>query len=348
MSSELTKFLGERESDYRRLEDLLRRAEHGGLRRFDRIELVEFGHLYRLAAADLARARYVLKSPLLSEYLNEIVGRAHHLIHRKRAPILKSFIKFVAYEFPSTVRKEIRPILLATALLLGASLIGGIAYRIDPQWGQLIMSQPDLRNYERMVEQNPEQTLATAINTEQMASMSAYIITNNIQVCLYAIAGGLLFGLGTLYALTVNGFVLGVVGTMFLSRGPSYNLYFWSGILPHGVLEIPAICIAGGIGFLFARGLLIPGSLSRGDSLRREGRNAMKLLGGVILTLILAGLIEGFVTPAAFNILPAIKIFFAILLFAGYIFYLSRIGYRKDETVPEDEYERVTTHLRLE
>jgi len=347
MAGELTKFLEDREFEYKRLEDLLYRAEHGGLKQFNRIELVEFGHLYRLAAADLARARFVLKSPLLAEYLNELVGRAHHLIHRRRSSVLKNFVNFIAYDFPATFRREIRPIMLAAILLLGSSLVGGIAYQVDPQWGQLILSQPQLRQYEKTVEASREELLATAITEEQMAAMSAYIITNNIQVCLTAIAGGILFGLGTLYTLLVNGFVLGVIGTMFVSRGPEYNLYFWSGILPHGVLEIPAIFIAGGTGFLFARGLLLPGKFSRGEALRREGKNAMKLLGGVILILILAGLIEGFITPAAFEILPEAKIVFAVLLFGGFVYYLSRAGIGRDETVEADIL-RTTTHLRLD
>ncbi len=348
MVGDLTKFLEEREISYRRLEDLLNRAERGALKRFSRDELVELGHLYRLAAADLARARYVLRSPLLAEYLNEMVGRAHHLIHRRRSSPLKSFTKFIMQDFPSAFRTEIKPILLAATLLLGASFVGGIAYQLDPEWGQLVLRAPELRQYSETVESSHEELLATSIDEEQMASMSAYIITNNIQVCFTAVAGGILFGLGTLYTLVVNGFVLGVIGTMFLMSGPDKVLYFWAGILPHGVLEIPAIFIAGGTGFLLARGLLVPGTLSRGDAVRREGRNAMKLLGGVVLILVLAGLIEGFITPLDETWMPPEgKIFFAFALFLAFAFYLWRAGYRPvSNEAPEPEV--TSTTFRLE
>ncbi len=347
MSGELTKFLEEREYAYRRLESLLSIAERSGLRIFNHDDLVEFGHLYRLAAADLARARYVLRSPLLAEYLNEIVGRAHHLIHRKRTSMWGSFIKFITRDFPVTVRKEIMPILLGVFLLFGAGLAGGISYQIDHEWGQLVWSTPQLRQYESDLQEGPAH-LASEIDQEMMSAASAFIITNNIRACITATAGGILFGLGTLFTLVYNGFLLGVIGSMFLSRGAEYELYFWAGILPHGVLELPAICIAGGAGFLLARGLLIPGSLSRGDAIRREGTNAMKLLGGVILILVIAGLIEGFITPIAFGIGSVAKIIFAFVLLGGFIWYLARAGYRAGEEETDSADLRTTTHLRLD
>lgn len=352
MAAELTKFLEEREGSYRSLENLIARAEHGGLRGFTRDELIEFGHLYRLASADLARARYVLKSPILAEYLNEIAGRAHHLIHRKRIPILRSLAYFLAYEFPATVRKEFAPILLAIILLGGSSIIGGLSYVADPEWGQLVAGQPELRQYEQMLEEQPG-GLATAIEEEMMPAASAFIITNNIRVSIVAAAGGILFGLGTLLALIYNGFFLGVVGVMFLSRGPEYDLYFWSGILPHGVLELPAICIAGGVGFLLARGLLVPGKLSRGDAVRMESRNAMKLLGGVVLLLVIAGLIEAYITPLKTQMMPSMilqwgKIILSFLLLGSLILYLMRAGLGREEKMPDLADLRTTTHLRLE
>ena len=348
MEGELTKFLLEREIAYRRLEDLLTRAEHGGMKRFPRGDLIELGHLYRLAAADLARARYVLRSPLLAEYLNEMVGRAHHLIHRRRAPFWTGIVRFVTAEFPRTVRAEAVPIMLAAVMILGAGAVGGIAYALDPDWGQLALTQPALREYEQRQEAQPSGLASGDIPEYAMPMFSALIITNNIRACVAAIAGGLLFGLGTLAALVYNGFLLGVVGMIFLSRGPEYSLYFWAGILPHGVLEIPAIIISGGAGFILARGLLMPGRLSRGDALRQEGATAMKLLGGVIILMLIAGTIEGFITPIDVRIFPSwLKITLGGVLFVLLIIYLMRAGYRPDIERPKSTELRTTTHLQL-
>ena len=348
MPGELTKFLEEREDSYRHLEHLIETAEKRGFRQFDRENLLELGRLYRLAAADLARARYVLRSPLLSEYLNELVGRAHHLIHRRRTPIWEGFARFMVRDFPSTVRREIRPILIAAALLFGASLVGGISYSYDKEWGQLVMSQPALRQYEQQLEDSPA-GLAAEIEEGLMPVASAFIISNNIRACISATAGGILFGLGTLVSLAYNGFLLGVIGSMFINRGPEYDLYFWAGILPHGVLEIPAIAIAGGGGFLLARGLLMPGRFSRGDALRIEGKSAMVLLGGVVTVLVVAGLIEGFITPLKANVLPSwAKLIFAAIMLAAFIVYLSLSGKRSGEEDTELVELRTSTRLRLE
>lgn len=349
MEGELTKFLAEREEQYRRLEEILKRAESRDLKRFTREDLVEFGHIYRVAAADLARARYVLRSPMLAEYLNDLVGRAHHLIHRRQVDIWGGFLRFVRRDFPCTVRREIKVVLFSTIIMVASILIGGFAYSVDPEWGQLIWDKPMLRQYAQTVEQEHEALLATAIEEEHMAAASAFIITNNIRACVTAAAGGILFGLGTLWALTFNGFLLGVVGVMFMSQGFEQNIYFWSGILPHGVLEIPAICIAGAAGFLFAKGILVPGKLTRGDSLRQVSKNSIKLLAGVFFLLVIAGLIEGFITPMDTRYFPEVwKIVFSFVLFAGFIWYLWKAGRRDDGTHMESRQDRTTTHLRLD
>jgi len=346
MAGELTKFLEQREESYKRLDDLLKSAGRHGLKRFDRDQLIELGHLYRIAAADLARARFVLRSPVLTEYLNDLVGRAHHVIHRRKRSVIKSFARFIIHDFPSAVRAEYKIILFSMAILIAASIVGGIAYSIDDEWGQLVLSQPAIRQYERALEDQPA-GLAAAIETEMMPAASAYIISNNIRVCIVAAAGGVLFGIGTLFALLFNGFLLGVIGTMFLGRGGEYSVYFWAGVLPHGVIEIPAICIAAAAGFLFARALLIPGNLTRGDALRRAGRNAMTLLGGVLVLLIFAGLIEGFITPIPSNLVPSfVKILFSIILLGFFIFYLVRSGTRESQDFTSAL--RTTTHLRLD
>jgi uncharacterized membrane protein SpoIIM required for sporulation len=346
--SDLLKFLESREDSYIELEALIENAESGGLRKFDRHSLVEFGRLYRMAAADLARARYVLRSPLLAEYLNELVGRAHHLIHRRRTPFSQGLIRFFTRDFPLTVRREIKPVLISLAFLLGASIVGGVAYSYDREWGQLVMAQPELRAYEKQLEDQPT-ALAADIDESLMPVASAFIISNNIRACITAIAGGLLFGLGTLAALLYNGFLLGVVGSMFLNKGAEYDLYFWAGVLPHGVLELPAVAIAGGGGLLLARGLLIPGRLMRGDSVRIEGRSAMVLLGGVMMVMVFAGLIEGFITPLDPSIFPSwAKLAFAAVVFAAFVFYILRTGLDMEMEDPELEQLRTSTSVRLD
>jgi uncharacterized membrane protein SpoIIM required for sporulation len=124
---------------------------------------------------------------------------------------------------------------------------------------------------------------------------SSAIMTNNLSVSFAAFAGGILGGIGTVYMMIFNGVLIGVVGVACYRAGLSVSL--WSFIAPHGALELPAIFIAGGAGLLLARGLLAPGFLSRRDSLTEAAAVAVRLLLGVVPMLIIAGLIEGFISP---------------------------------------------------
>jgi hypothetical protein len=68
-------------------------------------------------------------------------------------------------------------------------------------------------------------------------------------------------------------------------------------IAPHGVLELFAICVAGGAAFLIAAGLLLPGNRSRRSALVENGRRAIRLIGVSTLLLVVAGTLEGLVSP---------------------------------------------------
>jgi uncharacterized membrane protein SpoIIM required for sporulation len=149
---------------------------------------------------------------------------------------------------------------------------------------------------------------------------SSAIMTNNITVSFFTFAYGITAGIGTVAMLVFNGVMLGVVGTACWLHEMSLSL--WSFVAPHGVLELPAIFIAGGAGLRLAQGLLFPGLLSRRDSLAKAGTDAIRLLVGIIPMLIIAGTIEGFVSPSGispawkFTLAGAIATIFFLYLFA--------------------------------
>jgi uncharacterized membrane protein SpoIIM required for sporulation len=131
--------------------------------------------------------------------------------------------------------------------------------------------------------------------------------------------------LGTLYMMAFNGLLIGVIGMACWISGMSLDL--WSFVAPHGVLELPAIFIAGGAGLRIAQGLLFPGVLARRDSLARAGYEAVQLLLGTIPILIIAGLIEAFVSPTGLPI--PLKFSMAAALFVllnAYLFGAGRSG----------------------
>jgi uncharacterized membrane protein SpoIIM required for sporulation len=143
-------------------------------------------------------------------------------------------------------------------------------------------------------------------------------MVNNIYVSALAFALGITFGLGTVYMLAMNGFLLGALASLFAGYGKS--LFFWSLILPHGILELTAIFIAGGAGLRIGYSLIRPGAFRRKDALITAARSSLSLMGLVVLLLIAAALIEGYFTPLP--IAAEIKLGVALLTAVPLVWYL--------------------------
>jgi uncharacterized membrane protein SpoIIM required for sporulation len=154
-------------------------------------------------------------------------------------------------------------------------------------------------------------------------------MTNNISVGFVMFAAGITAGLGTIWMLITNGLLMGVLAVTTARAGMAMQL--WEFVAPHGVLELPAIFIAAGAGMEIARGLLFPGLLSRKDSLKQAGNRGAQLLLGTIPLLVVAGVIEAFISPV--NIAAPLKFLFAAVMFTSLIVCLSG-AFRKIEPRP--------------
>ena len=283
----LKTFLESRLGKWKRLEELTARVSRFRLKNLSGEEVREFGQLYRRTAADLAIAREEVTDQRLVNYLNYLVGRAHGAIYRSESSGFGVFVSFLRYEFPAVFRKTFRytfaaflTFMLAAGFAAAACLLDeGFADRIAPQLRQDIASHHNLTE--------------SVNNANPLASTS--IQANNIQVTFFAFAGGVLAGIGSLWVLAQNGLLLGMVISLCL------RYRFWEipiFISAHGVIELTAIFIAGGAGLLIGKELLMPGDLRRIDALVENGRLAIKLILGCIPMLLIAGLIEGFISPA--------------------------------------------------
>jgi uncharacterized membrane protein SpoIIM required for sporulation len=139
-----------------------------------------------------------------------------------------------------------------------------------------------------------------AMWTESVVSVapmaSSAIMTNNLTVSFITFAGGIVFGLGTFFALFTNGMMLGVIGAACHHYEMSVKL--WSFVAPHGALELPSIIIAGAAGFRLGHAMLIPGALRWRESVARGGIEATQLVSGIIPLLVIAGCLEGFFSPS--------------------------------------------------
>jgi uncharacterized membrane protein SpoIIM required for sporulation len=129
---------------------------------------------------------------------------------------------------------------------------------------------------------------------EDRPLIASGIITNNVRVAIACFAGGIFLGVGSLALLGYNGLSIGAAAGHFANRGLlAYLLEF---ILGHGLLELFAIWVAGAAGFLLGRSLVSPGDLGRGEALVLSGRTAVRMVGAAAVLLVVAGLIEGFIS----------------------------------------------------
>jgi uncharacterized membrane protein SpoIIM required for sporulation len=304
-----------------KLETLVSACARQGIGALGRSELRELALLYRQTAADLSVAREDPAGAALERYLNTLLGRAHNLIYSGQAPAPRGILHFYTRVFPAVFRSTLPYSLAATALFAAGFVAGTLMAWADPGFERLLLGGTMIDTIER-----GQMWTHSIVGIKPLASSA--IMTNNLSVSFAAFAGGILGGLGTAYMMLFNGLLIGTVAIACDRAGLSVPL--WSFIAPHGALELPAIFIAGGAGLLVAKGLLAPGYLSRRDSLIESAALAVRLLLGVIPLLIVAGLIEGFVSPTD---LPAAMKFAVgagmLVLLTAYVF-LVRPGPTED------------------
>jgi uncharacterized membrane protein SpoIIM required for sporulation len=314
-------WLERRKEHWQRLESLLTTATKDGLHALHRSELRELGLLYRQTATDLSALRENPGSQHYARYLNQLLGRAHNTIYSSRKSSPAGVLRFYWQEYPAIVREMRFFWGLATLLFAAGALLGLILTVTRPEFMHQVLGSHMVNTIERK-----EMWTHSIVSIKPLASSG--IMTNNMAVAFMAFAAGITAGVGTIYLLFFNGLMMGVIGAACWMAGMSVPL--WSFVAPHGVLELPAIFIAGGAGLRLAKALLFPGVHSRRDSLARGGTEAVRLLVGVIPMLMIAGLIEGFFSPTGLS--ASMKFIFAAALFTVFLLYLLKSGRRRTST----------------
>ena len=311
-----THWLEKRKPYWTKLEALLNQSAKDGLKSLTRSELQELSLLYRQTAADLAAIREDRGSVHFARYVNQLLVRAHNTIYSGRRASPKTIFSFFWDTYPSTFRRNLKHCLLSVLIFLVAGAVGAVLTYQNPDFKVKILGPEMVETIDRH-----EMWTHSIVGIKPLASSA--IMTNNMSVSFTTFAFGITAGVGTIYMMAFNGLKIGVIGMACHLSGMS--LQFWSFVAPHGVLELPAIFIAGGAGLRIAQGLLFPGVLPRRESLAQAGLEAVQLVLGTIPILIIAGLIEAFVSPTGLPIPLKFSMAGALfVLLAAYLFGLSR------------------------
>jgi len=282
----LERFLSERTDAWGELDALVARS-HGQVRRLSADEILRAGELYRMAAADLALARRAFPLAPGTERLQQLVVRAHSLVYSK-ATRTETAGEFLGRGLWVRIREGGRCLGIAAGVMVGAAVLGTLWALLDPASAAgLLPSGAHVSVHSRGA--------FYGISVPARGGLAVGIFVNNIQVSLLAIGGGFTFGVLTVYSLAYNGALLGVLGT-FEWRGGGFD-QFVRLVVPHGLLELSCIALAGAAGLTIARALIDPGRATRSEALADLVPQIGAMTLGVVLFLVVAGLTEGFVTP---------------------------------------------------
>ena len=322
------RFLAERSPVWTRLEDMIRQAGRFGAAKLSDEQLHELLRLYPSVAVDVARAKLLDVAAPTRARINSLALAAHGLLYRRRhTGPWRAIGNFFLRDYPRLYRRQWRATLLTLALFAAGTLGTYTMVRLDPpsayifvpggldvSGGDSDVSAADVsERYRRM----PKPPMATGI------------MANNISVAFMAFAMGILAGLGTCYVLLVNSMMLGAFFAHFDNHGLTYTCY--SFLVPHGVLEIFAILVACTAGLRLGMSLALPGSMTRTASLRHGAREAVMLVLGTVPMFMIAGLIEGFITPSYLG--GGAKIAIGVIVGGAVILYLLLGGRMPAESI---------------
>ena len=312
-------FYESRQSDWKKLTELLKRGQPG-IQRLSPEEVDQLGRLYRAVTSDLALAQRDFPQHKVTIYLNQLVGRSHATVYRHEPLALRRLVQFITAGFPQTYR-SIWPFILTAALLfIIPAVLSALIVNNNPDTAEWILPV----QVQRLIPIVEDQELWIDIPIEERPYTSTVIMQNNIQVSFLAFGSGVLAGLATAWIMVFNGLMLG--GLTGLTAHYDVGFELWNFVIGHGVVELSVIFMAGGAGLSLGWAIISPGLYRRRDALAIAARKSIYLILGCVPLLIIAGTIEGFISPNE-NIPWPVKWSVGIitgLLLYGYLFLAGR------------------------
>jgi uncharacterized membrane protein SpoIIM required for sporulation len=304
---QLNQFIKQHRQDWERLERLINQLPK---QKSSKI-IEEFQHTYQKVSRQLSYSQTFFPNEDVTNYLNELVGKAHNILYQSQHSSWKQAYHFFSSKFVGLLLEQWKAIMIAMLLFC----FGGIAsfFAVVENPAHLYGILP-----ENMAQSFDPESLGEDPAAVDAPVMSTEIMINNIRVGILAFAGGITFGLLTVYVLIYNGIIVGAIAGLFFNYSNSY--VFWAYIVPHGVIELVAIFIAGGAGLLMGYKLFVPGKHSRGYQLKTQTIRSVQLMLGTIPLFVIAGTIEGFITPADISL--EIKYAVAVTTAIGLIAYM--------------------------
>ncbi len=315
---DIDRYMQRNDPAWRRLEQLSQRAARG-VGRLDDDEVAELLALYQRVSAQLSHARTHYRDPELNARLSRLLGEARNVIYRRRGNPAAVVGRFLTETFPAAVWTSRRFVLAAFVCFFVPALGMGVWLANSP--AALDAAVPP-----EVQELLAEEEFESYYSSDAAQNFAGSVTINNIQVAFLAFALGVVPLVGPGWILAYNGLNVGVMAAVMHRAGEAEQ--FWGLILPHGLLEISAILVAGAAGFRLSWALVAPGDRTRSRALRDEGSRAVVIVLGLVMCFVVAGFVEGFVTPSG---LPtALRIAVGAAVLAGFACYIVLLGSRAE------------------
>ena len=304
-------FYQSRRKEWEILSNLLERAQRDVAQLSPR-EIERLASLYRAASSDLALAKRDFPRHQVTRFLNQLVARTHAVLYQGEPLAFKRLVEFALRGFPRLFRRTFIFTFAAFLMFTIPALAAGLSVGRDPASAQWLLP-PEVHQLIPIVE---DKELWIDIPMEERPYASAFIMQRNIQVSITAFGSGLTAGLLTFWVLILNGLILGGLLGLTGYYGIGWDLATF--VIGHGVIELSVIFMAGGSGLMLGWAILRPGLMRRRDALAQAARTSVRLLMGAVPMLIIAGTIEGFISPSE-TIPPFVK--WAVGIGSGILLY---------------------------
>jgi uncharacterized membrane protein SpoIIM required for sporulation len=329
MILDLRKFIERERPIWDELDKLLRKLENDPAAKLTLADAERAHYLYERTSSALVRIATFAAEPTLITFLQALVARAYSELNDNRARAARFRLRtWLFTTFPRTFRQYQRFFWFALLLTAVGALFGGAALSFDARAKSILLGEfPHLLG--NPADRVREEEQSTRADLEgQHTTFSAFLMTHNARVALASLALGMTWAIGTIILVFYNGVMLGAVIVDYVRAGQSVFLAGW--LLPHGVIEIPAILIASQAGLLLGQALIGWGSdQTIGQRLRQISNPLVTLICGACLLLIWAGIVESFLSQYHQPVLPYfVKITFGIFELALLVFYLGFSGRR--------------------
>ncbi len=288
------RFREERQEVWKEMEGLLRRIESYSVRNLTDEEMIKLSQLYRSTLSSLSVARATSLDQSVVTYLESLSTRAYYVIYGSQQRLRDRIFNFFSRDWPLAVQGAWKDLIASSFVFALGVFIGFILVSNNPDWFYSLMGEGMAGGRNPAASEEFLRSTIYGYDSDDggLGAFAAHLFSNNSRVSILAFALGFAFALPTVALLLYNGLSIGAFIAVFTNKNLGFEIGGWLSI--HGTTELFAIALAGAGGMLIGRAVAFPGEMNRMESMRAKSEQAAIILGGVVVMMFIAGILEGF------------------------------------------------------